>query len=73
MTLTLDVRGDQTFVVAGDGRPVALVQPDTYGGTGWSAWLANRNCWDPSGYDYVGSHSTREQALSKVGWLGDGR
>lgn len=42
MTWTLNVRGDQTFVVDGDGRPVALVQPDTYAGTGWSAWLANR-------------------------------
>ncbi len=67
MTVTLDVRGDMTFVKF-DGKTVGMVQPDAYAGHGWSSWRPTRNVWDSWDYEFERHHDTREQALAACGW-----
>ncbi len=70
MTFTLDVRGDQTFVLR-DGTPEALVQPDTYHPelNRWTPWRQTGNRWDSNnGWEWQANHPTREQALAACGW-----
>lgn len=75
MTYTLDVRGDQTFIVDGD-RPVGLVQPDTYYPElrRWSAYRKGGNQFDTNdGWRHVSYHQTRREALAAVGYHEAGR